>query len=162
MLRHIFSLIRGIASIGVVQSVDDSGQAQRVTVATLGGTRAGIEVMQIFGLASNPPAQGSVCLLISTGADKGNLRALPLSGPAARFGNLLSGETVLYAADGTRVALRSGGVVEIWGGTSVTVNTKTCTINAPNGCTVNGDATVHGNALINGNVTYTGNLTGGE
>ncbi len=160
MLRQIFSLIRGIVSVGVIQSVDDTGQAQTVNVKTVGGRlRTNIEVQQIFGLASRPPVNGGLCVILAVGADHGNLVALPLSAPAMRFGNQAPGEATLYALDGTRVAVRAGGQVEIWGGTSVTVHTKSMLVNAPEGCTINGAVTIVGDLTLEGNLGLSGDIT---
>ncbi len=152
-LRDLWGGLRGAVAYGVVTSVDDTGGAQTANVTTgTGVNRANVEVAQAFGFSSVPPADGAVGVLFEIGGDPGNLLVMPLGNPSTRFGNLAPGEAVMYAADGTRVHLRQGGAVEIWGGTSVTVNTKTCTINAPNGCAINGNVTITGNLTTTGDV----------
>jgi len=153
LIAQAISNLRGLVGMGVVSSVDDTGGAQRVNLETgTGVSRADVEVAWPFGFSSNAPANGAICVVLAVGADPSNLVVLPPQNPSCRFGKLQPGEAVMYAADGTRVHLRTGGEVEIWGGTSVTTNTKTCVINAPNGCTINGNVTVNGNLTASGNV----------
>lgn len=143
-LRAIVGNLRSLISYGVITAVDDSGAAQTVTVLTGDGVqRADVEVMQPFGLASAPPADGATTVVLAIGGDPSNLVALPLSNPSARFGGLGAGEAILYASDGTRVHVKPGGVVEVWG--------KSVTINATN-------LTINGNVLVNGNLTATGDV----
>ena len=156
-LDEVFSNLRGVAGYGVVSAVDDTGQAQTVSASTADGAdRADVEVHQPFGFASNPPATAAIAVFVAVGADPANLVALPLACPAQRFGNLEPGEAVMYAADGTRVHLRAGGVIEIWGGTSITVNSPLVVINAPNGATVNGNLTVNGTLTVSEDITVAG------
>lgn len=152
-LRAIVGNLRGLISYAVVQSVDDTHGAQTVNVKTAGaGLRADIEVMQPFGFSSVPPADGATTAVLAIGGDPGNLLAFPLSNPSTRFGGLTAGEAVLYAADGTRVHVKPGGFVEVWG-KEVTVNATTVTINAL------GDVTVNANVVVNGNLTASGDVS---
>lgn len=154
-LRGIVGNLRALISYGVVTNVDDSGSAQTATVTTGDGVlRAEVEVMQPFGLASVPPADGATTVLLQIGGDPANLVALPMSNPSTRFGGLGAGEAVLYAGDGTRIHVKPGGVVEVWG-VSVTVNAQTLTINAAGGTTING------NIQINGHLTASGDVADG-
>jgi phage baseplate assembly protein V len=153
LLAQAISNLRAMVGIGVISSIDDTGQVQTVNLATGDGvTRADVEVASPFGFSSSAPPNGAICVVLAVGGDPSNLVALPPQNPWARFGGLLAGEAVIYGADGSRVHIRAGGVVEIWGGTSVTINTKGCTINAPNGCTINGNVTVDGNLTASGNI----------
>lgn len=147
---QIFGDIRGIVASGVVLSVDDSGQAQTAVVQTADGAiRGDVEVLQPFGLASTPPAAGSICVLLAVGADPANLVALPLGCPSARFGGQLPGEAALYASDGTRVRVRQGGTIDIWGGTQVNVHTANMAITLAAGgtLTLTGDLHVTGEII---------------
>jgi adhesin HecA-like repeat protein len=140
MIDEIFSSLRGVVSIGVVQSANDAGEAQTVTLVTADGVvRADVEVMQIFGFASLPPSNGAICLVVAVGGDPANLRALPIACPAARFGGMVGGDAAMYAADGSRVHIKPDGVVEIWAG-------STLTINAPN-VTLTGTLTAQGDVI---------------
>ncbi len=123
MIDEIFGALRGLANIGVVQSSDDSGEVQTVTVLTAdGATRADVEVMQIYGFASLAPENGSICLLLAVGGDPANLRALPVATPAARFGGMSNGDACMYVQDGSRIHIKQAGVIEIWAGSSMTIN----------------------------------------
>lgn len=149
MLDEIYGILRGMITTGVVTAVDDSGQAQLVTVQTADGAiRDKVEVMLPFGVTSMPPLNGAICVLLAVGADPANLRALPVSCPAARAGQLAAGNTVIYAADGTRIEVDTGGNVTIW--------TKTATIKAPAGLTIEGDVTVDGVVSTTGDVIVEG------
>jgi phage baseplate assembly protein V len=140
--------LRGASMRGLVVAVDDTGPMQTVDVQTHDGfVRSGIEVYQMFGVATCAPAVGSVVQLMAFGADPGDLVALPMITPALRYGGLAQGEVVLYDNTGDRVALRNGGFVQILaastielavGGTSVTLSSS-------------------GIAVV-GNITQTGNI----
>ena len=146
MLDEIYGAMRGIAGLGLVLAVDDSGAAQTMTVQCADGVvRDQVEVMQWFGFASMPPAEGVICMVFAVGGDPANLRALPVACPAARMGNLSAGDAAVYAQDGTRIHVKSGGDVEIWA--------KTCTIHAPAGGTLDGNFTVTGTLAVDQDVT---------
>lgn len=142
---HIADL-RGVCMRGLVVGLNDAGQMQTVDVQTHdGATRTGIEVYQPFGIATAPPAVGSVALLLAVGADPGDLVAIVLVTPAARMGALDAGETVLYGMGGARVAIGSDGSVEVMAATSVTIS-------APAGLTVQGNVTITGSLNASGSV----------
>lgn len=153
MLARLIGNTRNMIALGIVNSVNDTGAAQTVNVTTGDGvSRADVEVLLPFGFSAMPVLDGAICLVFSLGADPSNMMALPIGNPSARLGGLQAGEAALYGGDASRVHIRQGGVVEIWGGASVTVNTKSCTINAPNGTTINGNVTVDGNLTTTGNL----------
>lgn len=155
-LQAVWSSIRNGIAGAIVTSVNDTGGAKTVNITTGSEVnRADVEVADPWGFSAVPPMDGTITVTLRYGDDPANIFALPLSNPSCRFGGLLTGESVLYGQDGSRVHIRQGGIVDIWGGTQVNLHTKGCTINAPEGCTVNGNATV------NGNVTVTGDFTGG-
>lgn len=147
MLDEIFGAIRGLGCIGLVQSVDDAGEVQTVTVVTAdGAVRADVEVMQMFGFTSMAPVNGAICLVFAVGGDPGNLRALPVACPAARFGGLAAGESAIYAVDGSRVHIKVGGVIEIWAGTSLKINAADVTMTGT--LTVDTDVVVAGGSYL--------------
>jgi phage gp45-like len=148
MIDEIFGALRGLANIGVVQSANDTGEVQTVTVMTAdGAVRADVEVMQIYGFASLAPANGAICLLIAVGGDPANLRAWPVAAPAARFGGMAAGDTCVYAQDGSRIHIKQGGVIEIWAGASLTINaaevTMTGTLNVTTDVVIAGGSYIH-------------------
>ena len=140
MIDELVGDIRSAIALGVVRAVNDTGQAQTVTVQTHDGViRGDIEVLQPFGFASAPPAAGALCLLFAVGGDVGHLVALPIGVPGARLGGQAPGESTMYGADGSRVAVRQGGTVEVWAATTVVVH-------APN-------AHFTGNVLVDGDIS---------
>jgi phage gp45-like len=162
--------------LGIVESINDGGQAQTATVTSHDGfPRADLEIMQPFGLASLPPGDGAIAMMLSVGGDAGHFVLLPLCCPSVRFGNLLAGESVLYGADGSRVHIRQGGTIEAKAATSILaqVGTNSVTISQTDivlavggvsitvsaaGVAIVGTLTTQ-NIVTDGNITATGNIT---
>lgn len=144
-MDHIFDM-RGMIRLGVVQSVNDMGGVQTVTVKTEDGfVRSDITVLQPFGLASSPPVDGAVALLLAVGGDPGHYVALPLGNPAKRFGAQAPGETAIYQHAGARVHVRADGTVEVHAASQVLIKaTATVVIDAPT-VSMTGDLNVTGN-----------------
>lgn len=142
--RDIMTLRGGVARGAVVATADD-GQAQTVDVETHEGVlRAGVEVMQVFGLASRPPlGPGAMALLLAVGGDQGDMVALPLAVPSVRFGMLPPGDAVLYDAAGQRVHLRDGVIVEMVAAVKIRMVAPTVEIVADD-VTISGDLAVAG------------------
>jgi phage gp45-like len=154
MLAGMLGNIRNAIGFGIVASVDDTGQAQTANVKTADGAgRADVEVVEPFGFSSVPPPDGIIATVIEIGGDPGNLVLLPLGNAWARFGAKSAGETVVYGADGSRVHIRVGGIVDIWGGAQVNIHSKNVTINAPLGCAVIGNVEITGDLTVSGNVS---------
>lgn len=160
-VRETIQEMRGGIARGLVTRVDDSGPMMLVDVQTASGlTRAGIEVYQLAGFACAPLAEGSVVLLLAVGADPGDLVALGPVVPAARYGNLLPGEAVIYnLSDGSRIAFRQGGACELRSAASILLESPTVTINAGGGATVTANVSVTGNVTVTGNVSVTGDIS---
>jgi phage gp45-like len=156
---------RGNTVQGVVLSVDDTGQAQTITVQTHSGiTRTGIEVQSIFGFASMPPIQGAVVNLLAIGGDPGQYIALPLCNPSFRYGGMAPGDGgCIYAEDGSRVRVRAGGIVEIFGFNQVIIQTPGVSITAPNGVAITGPTAITGDMTVTGDFSTTGTMSiGGD
>jgi len=150
---------------GVVQSIDDTGQVQMATVQTHDGVVRTVEVWQLDGFGSVPDADGAIALLFASGNDPSQFIAL-LANPSTRFGKQLNGERVMSMPDGTRVALRQGGIVEIWGGNQVKINAPAVAVTTPGDVAINaqGNVTIDAQANISiigneGTITATGGLT---
>ncbi len=125
MDEYIFDA-RSMLNRGLVGSVDDTGQAQVITVTAHDGhTRTDVEVMQQFGIGSRPPADGAVALLLAIGGDPANTVALALGNPSARFGGLNEGEVVVYGSDGSRMHIQQGGSIDIQAATQVLMKVDT-------------------------------------
>ncbi|MDC7787959.1 phage baseplate assembly protein [Rhodoplanes sp. TEM] len=112
-MRELVHMIRGLITRAVVRSSDDGKATQLVDVTIREGhDRAGVEVLQPFGIASRAPAGGLV-LVLAVGGDQGDLVALPVSAPGVRLGFLEEGEAALYGADGSRVHVKADGTIEV-------------------------------------------------
>jgi phage gp45-like len=126
MMAEFAGELRSAAAFGVVTAVRDAGEEQVVDVQILPGVvRSGVRVLQPFGFASSPVADGAVVMLIQVGGDPANLAALPATRPGRRFGNLAAGETVVYGEAGQRIAMRADGSVEVLSATEVRI---TCAV----------------------------------
>jgi phage gp45-like len=137
--------LRGAVVRGAVVGSSDAGQAQTVDVETHEGVlRAGVEVLQPFGVASRAPGgPGAMVLLLAVGGDQGDMVALPVACPSLRFGALGPGEAVLYDAEGNRVHLRAGGIVEVQAATKIRLVAPLVEIVADE-TTISGDLVVAG------------------
>jgi phage baseplate assembly protein V len=146
--------MRGIVARGVVVAVNDAGQAQTVDVRTADGvTRSGIEVASPWGIASNAPLDGATVLLLAVGGDVGDLMALPVSNPARRFGGMAQGESVLYGADGSRIAVRTGGTIQILAATELEITVPGVTITATAGVTITANVAIIGDLDVSGDIS---------
>ena len=177
MPEHIFDDRAGV-QLATVQSINDSGQAQTATVKTTdGGIYADVEVIQAFGLAARPPADGALALLLAIGGDPANMRAI-LFHPSWRLGGLADREAVLFGAGGARVAVRADGSIEVGSGSRVTIKAPDATIEATGtleitaasmvvvgsggtALTIQGDVTVQGDVSVQGIITSTGSIHAG-
>jgi phage baseplate assembly protein V len=162
MIDQLVGDLRSSIVRGVVRAVNDGGQVQTVDVETSDGlVRAGIEVLQVFGHAGNPPAAGIGCILLAVGADPGNYVALPLASPVRRFGSQAAGDSTLYAADGSRVAVHNHGTIEVLAATKLVIHTPDVEVVAPSGVTITANVTITGNVLVTGTVTAEAGLASG-
>jgi phage baseplate assembly protein V len=151
---------RAMLRKGVVLSIDDTGEAQTATVQTsTGAIHSDIEIIQLFGSANLPPVDGAIAYLFSIGGDPANMVAL-LANPSTRFGALTAGEQVIYGADGSRVAIRQGGTIEILGGSQVTIDAPAANITATGNVTIaaGGTITLGAVSYVSGDLHVTGNI----
>jgi phage gp45-like len=138
--------LRGLVVRAEVRGTGDAGEVQTVEAETHEGVlRSGIEVLQPFGVVSRPPTAGAIAVLLAVGGDQGDMVALPLACPSARYGDLAPGETVVHDAAGNRLHFRNGGLVEVAASTSltVTVGGTELLVNAA-GVTITGNLVVTG------------------
>jgi phage gp45-like len=151
---------RATIQIGDVQSIDDTGQAQTVTVMTSAGAiYSDVEVIQSFGMGGSTPVDGALALLFAVGGDPANLRAL-LYNPSYRFGNQAEGEMTLFAPDGTRVSVRAGGIIDIIAGNQVNITAPNVVINAAASVTITApNVNVVGNLLVTSGVLKVNGVT---
>lgn len=158
MLGEVIATLRGMLVRGAVHRVADGGEVQQADVETHEGVlRSTVEVVQPFGFASHPP-EGAVALVFALGGDQGDMVAL-LTAPGARLGNLAPGEAALYGADGSRVHVKAGGVIEVLAASKVVVRAPAVEIEAPDGVSITGPARITGEVQITGNLRVTGTIT---
>ena len=156
-MEHVFDA-RAMIQIGEVQSINDTGQAQTATVKAAGGAVYGdIEVVQSYGMASNAPPDGALALLFCVGGDPANMRAIVFN-PSYRFGTQASGEMTIFAPDGTRVSVRTGGIIDIKGGNQINIAAPNAVINASAAVAITAPTvTITGNLVVNsGSITNNG------
>ena len=171
-LHETATQMRGLVSQGVVQSIDDTGEAQTVTVETHEGViRSDVPVLSIHGLASNP-GEGATCLLLAVGGDQGNLVALPLQGFGTRFGGLPAGGAGICDDAGNRLVFPADGSGLIATAGQLRLLVQTLLIEAAGGGTIHGpmtftdavtfqaDVTFQANVTIGGSLHVTGPVTG--
>lgn len=137
--------LRGLIVRAAIRGIADGGETQAVEAETHEGVlRGGVEVLMPFGLATVPPAE-AITLLLAVGGDQGDMVALPLSCPSARFGNLAAGEVVVHDAAGNRLHFRAGGLVEIHAAASMSVKVDGTELKVEtSGVTITGDLVVNG------------------
>ena len=137
--------LRGLSVRAVVQGIADAGEVQTIVVETHDGVvRSDVEVLAPFGISSVPP-EGAIAVLLALGGDQGDMVALPLPCPSARFGGLAAGETVVHDAAGNRLHFRNGGLVEVHASTSMAVKVGgTELLVEASGVTITGDLVVTG------------------
>lgn len=131
--RELAHMLRGLIARGVVSVTRDGAETQTADVALWEGVaHKDVEVLQPFGVASRPPANG-LALVLAVGGDQGDLVMFPISAPGERMGDLAEGEAALYALDGTRVHVRADGTILITASTRVEVEVKGCTVTVEEG-----------------------------
>jgi phage baseplate assembly protein V len=158
--------LREAIRLGLVQSIDDTGQVQRAVVQTHDSGSQEIDVFQLDGIASSPQVDGAIALVFSIGNDASH-RMCIIANPSTRYGNQLAGERAIAMPDGTRVAVRQGGIVEIWGGNLVKINAPSMQVSASGavqitaggGVGITGNVTITGSASVTGNLVVDGNAT---
>jgi phage baseplate assembly protein V len=156
--EHVMNQRTG-ATRALVSAVNDTGLVQTLDAQSHDGVvRGGAEVHQPFGFNSCAPGQGAVTVFVANGGDPSDMLALPPSCPAARLGGLAPGESVIYAADGTRVHLKAGGIVEVLAATQVVITAPQCTVAASSGITLTGAVTITGAVSITGTLHVSGDV----
>nr|WP_240318044.1 phage baseplate assembly protein V [Neisseria lactamica] len=151
---------------------------QKIQVEGLDGeTVQDLEHAENFGFTSNPPA-GSDCVVVPLGGKTSHGIIVTTTNGAYRITGLSDGETAVYNADGAKMVLKKGRVIEIDcdklnikapGGVNITSEKVECSavltaqgqINGNGGMTVQGGSgtTFTGNVDMVGDLNTTGALT---
>jgi len=110
-----------LAFRGVVGAVNAAPAVQLVQVDGLDSeTLQAVELMQQYGLTSNPPP-GTMAVLLPLGGRTAHGIIIATEHGAYRMKGLASGELAIYTDEGDRVHLKRGRVVEIVAGTKLRV-----------------------------------------
>jgi bacteriophage Mu gp45 protein len=150
---------------GKVARVQAGGGVQKIQVEGLDGeTVQDLEHAENFGFPSNPPA-GSDCVVVPLGGKTSHGIIVTTTNGAYRITGLSDGETAVYNADGAKMVLKKGRVIEI--------DCDKLNIKAPSGVNITSEkvecsAVLTAQGQINGNggmavqggsgTTFTGNV----
>ena len=150
---------------GKVARVKAAGGVQKIQVEGLDGeTVQDLEHAENFGFTSNPPA-GSDCVVVPLGGKTSHGIIVTTTNGAYRITGLSDGETAVYNADGAKMMLKKGCVIEI--------DCDKLNIKAPSGVNITSEkvecsAVLTAQGQINGNggmavqggsgTTFTGNV----
>ena len=163
---------------GKVARVQAGGGVQKIQVEGLDGeTVQDLEHAENFGFTSNPPA-GSDCVVVPLGGKTSHGIIVTTTNGAYRITGLSDGETAVYNADGAKMVLKKGRVIEIDcdklnikapSGVNITSEKVECSavltaqgqINGNGGMAVQGGSgtTCTGNVNMVGDLNTTGALT---
>ena len=133
---------------GRVARVKSGGGVQKIQVEGLEGeTVQDLEHAENFGFTSHPPA-GSDCVVVPLGGKTSHGIIVTTTNGAYRITGLAEGETAVYNADGAKMVLKKGRIIDI--------DCETLNIKAPGGVNIdapNVDCTaqITAAAQINGN-----------
>lgn len=114
MMSAIRQLGRGLRLLvgrGIVRLVDDALGLQTVQVELLAGELLTLERFQDYGFTS-VPLPGAEAITAAVGGRRGKSVVVRIDDRRYRV-KLEKGEVALYTHDGSLIALRSGGVIEI-------------------------------------------------
>ena len=150
---------------GKVARVQAGGGVQKIQVEGLDGeTVQDLEHAENFGFTSNPPA-GSDCVVVPLGGKTSHGIIVTTTNGAYSITGLSDGETAVYNADGAKMVLKKGRVIEI--------DCDKLNIKAPSGVNITSEkvecsAVLTAQGQINGNggmavqggsgTTFTGNV----
>ncbi len=111
-IKQAFNTIRQ-GFRGKVARVQAGGGVQKIQVEGLDGeTVQDLEHAENFGFTSNPPA-GSDCVVVPLGGKTSHGIIVTTTNGAYRITGLSDGETAVYNADGAKMVLKKGRVIEI-------------------------------------------------
>lgn len=107
----------------VIAAVKDAGKIQVVQVKGLAGESLdGVPRMAEFGFSSNPP-KGSDAVVVAVGSSRESLVVIATEHKQTRIKNLVSGESVIYTDDGTKIHLKKNGQILVKTTTKVLIDT---------------------------------------
>ena len=138
MLSPLYRRIKQLFTRGVLRLVDSDTLMQTLQVELLKGeVLGGIEHAEPYGYTSHPFA-GAEVFTASVGGRRAHTIALMVSDRRYRKTGLAEGEVALYTREGDYIHFKNGRIVELVASESLTITSKTVTVN--------------GNLLVTGNV----------
>ena len=147
--RRIGQFFNGVrqAFRGKIARVSSGGGVQKIQVAGLDGeTVQDLEHAENFGFTSHPPA-GSDCVVVPLGGKTSHGIIVTTTNGAYRISNLAEGETAVYNADGAKIVLKQGRVIDM--------DCETLNINAPGGVSIDAP-----NVACTAQITAAGQING--
>ena len=126
-IRRVLGGIRQ-AFRGKTARTDSGGGVQRIQIEGLDGeTVQDLEHAEQFGFTAHPPA-GSDCVVVPLGGKTSHGIIVTTTNGAYRVSGLGEGETAVYNADGAKITLKQGRIIDI--------DCETLNINAPGGVSI--------------------------
>ena len=128
ILDPVRTAIKQMARKAIVDTVDDTGAQQVISVRTGGGAVLDkVERLQPFGLTS-APASGDEVLLISTNGDREHAVAVQVGSSANRISGLDEGEVAVYRNASNKIVFRANGDLEIMTEGQLSINGGNLTV----------------------------------
>lgn len=182
--RHIDRAMNGIR-LAFRGKLTRNNSAQPIQLAQVAGLAdellQNVELMQHYGITSNPPA-GSECVVLPLGGRTGHGIVIATEHGTYRLKNLKPGEVALYSDEGDSIILKRGRIMEVTtqtlnvnAATVVNINSQTVNINAQNAVnvaspqaaiTASGSVTItspavsmSGNLSVGGTIVAAGNIS---
>lgn len=153
-IRQAFNGVRQ-AFRGKIARVKSGGGVQKIQVEGLEGeTVQDLEHAENFGFTSHPPA-GSDCVVVPLGGKTSHGIIVATTNGAYRITGLGEGETAVYNADGAKMVLKKGRIIDI--------DCEALNIKAPSGVNIEAAAGVDitaANVNCSAQLTAAGKING--
>jgi len=161
LIRQMARSLRVMIGRGVLRLVNEAQGLQQVQVELLKGELLTLDRFQDYGFSSHP-LPGAEAITVAVGGRRGKSVVLAMDDRRYRV-QLNAGDVALYTHDGTLVALRTGGIVEIVAATKVTSQTPiwehTGAFKVTGDLELVGAFEQTGDMAITGTVSATGSMT---
>lgn len=167
--RHIERALNGIR-LAFRGKVTRNNSGQPIQLAQVAGLAdellQNVELMQHYGITSNPPA-GSECVVLPLGGRTGHGIVIATEHGTYRFKNLKPSEVALYSDEGDSIILKRGRVMEVTtqtlnvnAATVVNIASPTVNINAQTAVNITSPTvTLSGNLSVGGTIVAAGNIS---
>lgn len=123
LMAPLWTLLNQTATKGAIDSVDDSGAQQSVSVVTGDGELLDkMERIQPIGLTSVPLTDDEVIVLILNG-DRDHAIAIAVGGSSRRPTGLAAGEVAVWRDNSNKIVFRANGDIEVTAGGEIKLGT---------------------------------------